>query len=309
MIKTICFHGNKDEIGGGQIPAFAFHEWLGIFGIESKIGFEIDNDADWLFLATPGRMMEELIKDIEVPFAMMIHAEFDVNIYPSLPKLLKNSNCKLIVVIGEQYWDFDQPQLYWHPCTLPYYLMTEGDNFDNSNRYGLLYSARISKWKGINKLSALSKFKPFLDSVDHRIDVFGKQTSDFIIEPGNYTLVNKGVDIYDKKSICNLYRQYKYFWDVSGSKEYDIKIKRLNLAAIEAMKFGVIPIADGKTAYPFSKKFMIDLENGFPGDFVFAQEKMKEDVLNSPICYDAVEKQVKNIIDFMESDSGSKTIV
>jgi hypothetical protein len=240
------------------------------------------------------------MEEIKVPFAMMVHAEFDNDIYPSIDLLLNDPFCKLVVVIGEGYWMSQQPQLYWHPCTLPYYLMTEDTEFDNSNRYGLLYAARISRWKGINKLAALSQYHHFLSSVENRIDIYGKQTSDFVIEPGNYQMMNERYNIWDFEKMGQLYSRYKYIWDVSGTAEYKMPIKRLNLAAIEAMKFGCIPIADPDTCYPFAQQWIVNLNRGFPEHYKISQLAMKELVLQSPICYDQVKKQVENIIDFME---------
>ena len=300
QINSICFHPKTHQVGGGQVPAYAFSTWCRILEVRCGVSYGIDNDCDWMFLSTPGIMKTDYIQEIEKPFAMMIHAEFDKDLYPALDKLLDHEMCKLVVVIGEQYWGFTKPQLYWHPCTLPQYLMKEDTTFDNSNRYGLLYAARISSWKGINKLAALSEYDHFFSEVDGRIDVYGKQSSDFVIEPGRYTFKDEAYSIYDFDTMGQLYRQYRYIWDVSGSPTYELEIKRLNLAAVEAMKFGCIPIAGGDSAYPFARKWIVDLNRGFPSDYLGSQQRMKEQVLQSPICYDAVQKQVENIINHME---------
>lgn len=299
-INSICFHPLKEQVGGSQIPAYAFQAWCDILKVDCDIDTVINNNCDWMFLSTAGTINDPDIGEITVPFAMMIHAEFDANIYPEADNLLNHELCKLVVVIGEGYWITKQTQLYWHPCTLPYYLMTEDTEFETSNRYGLLYAARISSWKGINKLAALSQYRHFFDSVDHRIDIYGKQSSHFVLERGRYNLKNESYNIYDFEKMGQLYSRYKYIWDVSGTAEYKMPIKRLNLAAVEAMKFGCIPIADPDTCYPFVKKWIVDLSQGFPYDFKVSQDLMKEEVLKSPICYDSVKKQVENIIDFME---------
>lgn len=299
-INSICFHPETHQVGGGQVPAFAFKAWCEILNIDCNMHVGVDNDCDWLFLSTPGIMKADYIHDIEVPFAMMIHAEFDFDLYPALTYLLHHEMCKLVVVIGEGYWNFDKPELYWHPCTLPEYLISENTHFDNSNRYGLLYAARISSWKGINKLAALSEYDHFFSEVDGRIDVYGEQSSEFKIEPGRYDMKNKAYSIYEFDKMEKLYQQYRYIWDVSGNANYQLEIKRLNLAAVEAMRFGCIPIAGASSAYPFARKWIVDLNRGFPSDYISAQTQMKEEVLQSPICYDSVQSQVENIIDFME---------
>lgn len=300
QINSVCFHPEEEQVGGSQVPAYAFKDWCKILKVRCGVTYNIDNDCDWMFLSTAGQIHENYLNKIEVPFAMMIHAEFDNDIYPNIDHLLDHEMCKLVVVIGEGYWITNQPQLYWHPCTLPYYLMADHTQFDNSNRYGLLYAARISSWKGINKLAALSQFKYFQNEVDNRIDIYGKQSSDFVIEKGNYNMMNERYNIYDFEKMGHLYSRYKYIWDVSGTAEYTMPIKRLNLAAVEAMKFGCIPIADSDTCYPFANKWIVNLEKGFPANYRLAQEKMKKEVLKSPICYNSVKQQVENIIDFME---------
>ena len=53
------------------------------------------------------------------------------------------------------------------------------------------------------------------------------------------------------------------------------------------------------TCYPFARRWIVDLRQGFPYAYKAAQEVMKERVLQSPICYDKVKLQVERIINFM----------
>lgn len=310
MIGAVTFHPEREYIGGAQVPTFAFMEWTNELCIESEIVDYNDvhrmNSCDWIFFGTPGRMnsitgkFEFPIDKIEVPFAVMIHAEFDVDLYNQFVDFISHPMCRLIVVIGEGYWETKVPQLYWHPCTLPDYLIKETTEFENSNRYGLIYAARISTWKGINKLAALSLYEDFLTKVDHRIDVYGKRNrGDFVVEEGNFNLFEMDFNIYKVGEIGERNSRYKYFWDVCGTPSYKMPIKRLNLAAVEAMRFGCIPIGNPVTIYPYAREFCVDLGRGFPKDFFSAQEKMKECVLKSPMSYESVKRQVVRIIDHM----------
>lgn len=296
-INSIGFNNAAGDIGGAQIPAHAFNEWCKILGVDCTFSTSVKGECDWMFLSTPGPMVGKT-EIPTVPFAMMIHAEFDYNLYESLHPLLDSPLCKLVVVIGLDYWKFPQKELYWHPCTLPRYLIKEDTEFSLEKRKGLIYAARVSSWKGINKLAALSNYKKFYDAVDRTIDIFGGQSSDFDIEPGRYNWSSSRYSIMNG-DMDDIFPRYKYFWDVSGSPKYKIKIPRLNLAAVEAMSFGCTPVADPDTAYPFAD-WIIDLRKGFPKNYRIAQMEMKDKVLKSPCSYDAVQKQVTDIIDFME---------
>lgn len=309
MIGIVTFHPEPMYIGGAQVPSYAFHEWCEEIGIDSCVIRYDDvnkmNECDWVFFGTPGRMnsIGEYVFPLErlsVPFAVMIHAEFDKDIYSQFGEFLSHPLRRCVVTIDTDYWNLEK-KFYWHPCTLPSYLLKEEHEFDNSNRYGILYAARVSSWKGINKLSALSLFKDFNESVDYRIDVYGEKTSDFQVEDGNFNWKKKAFSIYDELETERRNSQYKYFWDVCGTPSYKMPIKRLNLAAVEAIRYGCIPIGDHETIYPYARKFCISLESGFPKDFYSSQQRMKEEVLKSPMSYESVKSQVIRVIDFMET--------
>lgn len=309
MIGAVTFHPEEKYVGGAQVPTFAFYRWCSILGIDCEIidywDIESLNECDWIFFGTPGRMntippaYKFSINDISVPFVYMVHAEFDLSLYDEWHDFMGHEMCNAVVIIGNDYWQMDVPEFYWHPCTLPEYLLKEEHEFDNSNRYGLLYAARLSRWKGMDKLEPLSRFKDFATAVDNRIDVFGEGLID--LQGGNYRLHRVAFSIKDFEEIEKRNSQYKYFWDVCGNAEYQFDIKRLNLAAVEAVRFGCIPIVDKNSVYPFALDFCVTLENGFPKNFYSAQENMKEKVLESPMSYDSVKAQVEKIIDYMEN--------
>lgn len=299
MIISICFYPDKKNIGGGQIPAYAFSEWC------TEIGFEcstnIESHADWYFLATPGGFIDEKPWEPTKPFALMVHAEFDQRIYPNYDFYFNHPLCAAIVKISSFYNEANVPMFHWHPCTFPKYLLKPGDTFDNSKRSGLIFASRISQWKEYNKLSHLSRFKPFLDAVDNRIDIYGLVTSNFDMVPGNLNITGVQHDVYDYQANKVLLSGYKYIWDCSWNKEISPHYKRLNLSAVEAMKFGCIPIVDRNTCHPSALSYAVDLECGFPNNYYDRQNLMKNCVLNSEYSYDSVRSQVGKIINYMES--------
>jgi hypothetical protein len=265
-LASVTFNGKKEQVGGAQIPALAFKKWCDILGIDCDY---IDYNNLWdkqelnnytgVFFCTPINYSILNECKLNVPFVSMIHAEFD-------KKLIideANDQAEAIAVIGFNYWDCFKPkQLYWHPCTLPEYLLT-GDEVFEKNKSGLIYAARLSKWKNALLLSALTKYQPFMDIVEH-VTVYGEANREWyenaieILDP-NWTRIKGIYSINDFEESKNRFEKFNLFWDVCGNKNYKIKIPRINLAAYEAMKFGVIPIVDQTNTPPSTDYFTIDL--------------------------------------------------
>jgi hypothetical protein len=297
MLKIVNFNPDTNQIGGAQVPYYAFSQWCRILDITHMLcSTSCVDDADWYFLPTPGSIEKgkDTIK-LDAPFAVMVHADLDRDLYEHFDYYTQHAMCKLVVTV-QNGWDFPR-MAHWYPCTLPRYLIKEDTQFDNSNRFGLISASRISQWKGLNHLAALSLYKDFLANVDYRIDVYGEGSFDML--PGNYE--RKGqYSTYNIDWIKTL-RQYRYFWDGAYHKDMTPNYKRLNLSAVEGIGAGCIPVVMDNSTHPMARKFAVTLSGGFPDNYEAAQERMKEVILNSPMSYEAVKSQVSRIIDIMES--------
>jgi hypothetical protein len=305
-IASVTFSGSKEQVGGAQIPALAFKKWCDIFNIECDYLNYNDiwdkrelNNYNSVFFCTP--INNTILKECQltIPFVSMIHAEFD-------KKLViddANDKAEAIVVIGINYWDCFKPkQLYWHPCTLPEYLLT-GDEVFNDDKSGLVYAARLSKWKNALMLSALTKYKPFMNIVNH-VTIYGEANRAWyedaieILDP-NWTRVRGIYSINDFEETRNRFENFKLFWDVCGNKNYKIKIPRINLAAYEAMKFGGIPIVNQINTPESTHPFTIDL-NMLENDINiidYKREYMLAGASYKFYGYNQVKQQVSRIIE------------
>jgi len=318
-IASFCFNTERSSIGGAQTPAVAFVKWCREFNIDcdlvtnnnninSDIPYpvifiddpEFLNTYDAVYFSTIGKFGDSSFyyESLTVPFVVNIHAEFDIDLYGNpdrVDQIMKMATS--VIVIGEGYWPWHN-QLLWHPCAQPEYLIDGTEGFDDSYRDGLIYAARLSEWKNAHILAHMSE--PF-NYAHGRIHVYGK---------ANDPEYQKNIDFHNplweyKEEIFNAYDYeymkrrnsgYKYIWDVSGSERYKIQILRLNLVAIEGMKFGLIPIADPKSAHP--KSFYIPIDellniHDYPG----LREEMLDTLFSNQIyTYHSVKYQFEIIL-------------
>lgn len=304
-IGIVNFNSAPGQIGGGQVPAVAFYNWCKIHQADAVMmegpGFE---RCDWYFLVTPGSFKGSASYKFQpdAPFAVMVHAEMDKDLYDDFSYYINHNLCRLVVTIFEpRYWKgvVNKPMLHWHPCTLPEYLIKPGHKFDNANRSGMISASRISKWKGLDYLATFSMLKEFRDKVDHRIDVYG-DANKYVPIDGDYNVFGRH-NVYDHSGTVKLFSQYKYFWDAIWHEDLTDSYHRLNLSAFEGIYCGCIPFVRSPYTAPWALKFAVDVRGGFPEDFYSRQERMLEVMLESPASYKAVSAQFERIIDFMES--------
>lgn len=296
-LASVSFHHLPEQIGGAHVPAVAFKEWCGELGVECDLVCYKQGQSfegyDGVFFCTPPAL--DVIINLDVPFVVMIHAEFDQFDWRVM------SLAKAVVMIDpeDRYWDFDN-RIYWHPCCRPSHLLKGDEVFSSPPRDGVLYAARLSTWKNSAMLVALSEqdmFQRYLGPVT----IFGKANND---EYGKFVRSQKHdhvkfVDgIYTHEQLVPHYKSNLLFWDVSGTHDYRIEIKRLNLAAFEAMKYGCIPIVDPRTVPDAINEFAIDYRELFDGRYYgWHRDKMLELAKTSYFGYEAVKKQVTKIIE------------
>lgn len=258
-IASVTSYWEEEKIGGGYIPAVAFRDWCEIFGLSCDIiNYKDDPSAiegyDYVFLSTTDIKIRS--RDIKCPYAVMIHAEFDDYNHD----LINNAVAVAVIDKTLNYWPADN-QIFWHPCTLPKFLLTGSENF-SPFRKGTLYAARISRWKNANTLLGYSNLQLFQKTYGP-VKIIGK-ANDQVFGNSIYNclydavVVNSTFNIHYMETIAPI---YKYFWDVSGNNNYPINIKRLNLACFEAMKYGCIPIVNMDAVPEEVHDFCIDFRD------------------------------------------------
>lgn len=254
-IASVSFHSNPNQIGGAHVPAVAFKEWCDILGVKCDLvfGYEDLYKYDAVFFATPP---DERALELKIPYVVMIHAEFDKYNSDVMDRALS------IVVIDQtmKYWPFLN-QIYWHPCCQPKYLLKGDEVFDDYKK-GTLYAARVSTWKNANTLAAYSNLNIFQECYGP-VTILGKANKSYYGEFVNSSLSNVcRIDrLFNPDEEILRYQQAEFFWDVSGTRDYRLPIKRLNLAAFEAMKYGCIPIVDKNTVPKALHDFVIDFRS------------------------------------------------
>ncbi len=291
-IASITCYNDKDKIGGGYIPAVAFKKWCDILGVDCDLlsyypGIDL-SCYDSVFLATS----DIPFNHNRIPkYVVMIHAEFDI-----FNRSLMDY-AKAVVVIDKDmsYWDFHN-QIFWYPCTLPEFLLTGGESFEN-DRKGTLYAARLSTWKNADVLLAYSNLETFQKDYGP-ITVYGNANKEYfdthIRTCTSNANLNIGVyNIADMPDIC---KQHKYFWDVSGNNKYKLQIKRLNLSAFEAMKYGCIPIVNREAVPDEINEFSVDFRNLHKASELNLHKMLKA-AKHSYFGYNAVKNQVERIIE------------
>ena len=327
-IASFCFHTGMEQVGGAQIPAISFYEWAVLFGIDcdivtnsknisEHIPYEIrviDDESelseyDAVFFSTPDSFGGSSFdfKKVRTKTAIMTHAEFDNKYYGSEKRFTEiMTGADIQIVIGDNYWGFSD-ELLWYPCCSPSYLLKDFE-FKSDNRDGMLYAARLSKWKNAHLLAMLSRVHSFYESCGEIIDVFGIENNP------NYAKMISGIEphwnrksqiynVYDFNSVSSRNSKYKYVWDVSRAHDYKFELKRFNLSAVEAMRFGCIPIAHIDSINEGTKEFTIDINDILSSpDYLSSidikrQQCIMAEALEKNNCYtfSSVKSQMENI--------------
>jgi hypothetical protein len=298
-IASISLYAKPEQIGGGHIPSIAFKKWCNIKGIDCDVidlysinNPDLLNKYDAIFIASPISDDDFDSLNIRKPYAVMVHAEFDLNDHNR--KAFEKAS--VIPVIEEGYWMFNN-EVAWHPCTYPEYLIDGTEIFEPSKQ-GLIYAARVTQWKNIYELAALSNYEGFM-SIVNSVNVYGATNSDNCEKSLSSMRHNMqwwkhtyDINYYDDMKM--MYSEYEFYWDVFGRPDkHCIIMKRLNLAAIEALKFGVLPIVDFKTSpyFPFSLTIN-NLTNK-----INVNKDLVDMVMETHLNYYAVEKQIDKILD------------
>ena len=295
-IGALSFHYSEAEVGGAQVPAVAFSEWMKEFGnscdlisftssgkkpksyvnpsqdilvFKEKDYFEVVNSYDLLFIATTGRMKEKdnfykYFKDLKTPFITMIHGEKEQNkrIYYEIEDICNHTSCKIVLFTGKtslnDWIDLRPRKKIFYPCTLPSYLLKNDSKFTKS-KDGVVYAARLTTLKHPSKLAELSLDAEFCSLVSNKVDVYGA-TSYFIehaIKASNWNRLPKFYNIYNIDDSKKMLSSYKYYWEVFGSSKYSKYDRRFNLSAVEAIGSGCIPIVNSEACPEWALPFSV----------------------------------------------------
>jgi hypothetical protein len=299
-IASVTNHNSNESVGGGYIPAVAFRDWCVILGHECDLIHYMDGcidvinkEYDALFISNP--TVEIKACEIDIPYVVMIHAEFD-----KMYDVAWKDDAKSMITIDKDqtHWQYDE-EIFWHPCTLPS-LLIKGDEHFKDGKNGTIYAARLSTWKNANTLMAYSNMNIFQDEYGP-VHIYGKANNEAFGEFCDSVLsdVERIPMVFDIHDMQRKLKHYKYFWDVSGNLDYTLNIKRLNLAAFEAMKQGCIPIVDKgaipEELHPYCIDFR-DIGNAFA-----AKPKDIRDCQDSEyFTYESVKKQIIKILKVLE---------
>ena len=297
VLASVTFSGKPEQVGGAQIPAIAFQKWCQILEVEcdyliwDQTSVDALNKYDGVFFCTTPTPAQ--VFNLHVPYTVMLHAEFD-----TVNDTLKDALA--VIVTNSSYWTMPN-QMLWAPPSLPEYLMT-GDEEWYQYKEGLLYSARFTTWKNVTLLAGLTRYEPFLDKwgpvyVAGQANHGHYQDNIDLIDP-NWTKITGLYNILDFDKTRAKHYQKDTYWEVFGTPKNRIQMPRLNLSAIEAMKFGLVPIIDKRSAPQHTHKYCIDVED--LGRQICTDD-LRSMMLNmmpdGPYGYNAVKQQMENILE------------
>lgn len=333
-IASVTFSPKRANIGGAQIPALAFKAWCDILGVECcAIGISADdiniditnyhtilhpaqveflNGFDAIFFQTPTINCEFDISQIKKPFVLMIHDENDMALYgiDNINSYVKHEMCRGLVHIdldGDYYKDLHKKRMYWHPCGMPDDLYKTVVKPRTS--HGILYAARVSSWKNpVLFASVAAKNK---DLFNNSAYMFGNVHNGILaskILSTAETNVEISFGYFDKK------KAYKtdtgLFWDVCGTSDNKMVIKRMNLAAFEAVNNGFMPIVNPNAIPKQLRGIFIEVNsmNFSTSDFrrqvshyfdnrSLYWQQINKTMANSYASYNSIKFRVLNILD------------
>jgi len=274
-IASISFYDLKTQVGGATVSAVAFKKWCDILGFDCDIRCGKENiqikNYDAVFFSTPiprtpsfgYATYEELIKLSNIaykPFALMIHVEDDMNKYGDNLQMFNNENCKALVNIDEKadyFKDWHENRIQWNPCCEPKFTTPRSTPQVTES---IIYSARVTPWKNAHLLIAFATQHGLQYQVYGRID-----NQDYA---NKYNIKSIQYDRHELKHFGDLY------WGVCGNETNRMLVKRVELAAFEALSHGLMPIVNAN-AIPDDLKGIfieVDVDNIDYG-------KLKEDII------------------------------
>jgi len=267
-------------------------------------------------------------ENLKVPFMVGVHDESYSLEYSRLgyyDQAARNPKFRGFTTVSyvEPYFLPKSPYFYWHPCTLPEYLLKEDTNFPDIQKDGMIFYGRLCYWKKLDLLAQITLNPEILESLQGRVTVIGSVSG-----RSHYFLVQKlekmnpqwelvsdaklsAVDVDEMKSI---YSGFRYFWEVVDDKSGEWYLKRFNLVAIESMSQGCIPVVSPYFSPEWTHEFSIvfSKERLMSGDFLsdlrkanseieLRRSRMKEIILNSEWSFESVKSQVARILESLLS--------
>lgn len=211
------------------------------------------------------------------------------------------------------------PQFYWHPCTLPQYLLSEDTPEWGASTSGLIFYGRLCHWRCLKILGQMTKIPEIFESLQGRVKVIGNTgglSGHFLVKQLEemdlpWELISETpLSVFDVDDIKNLHSGFRYFWEVGNVKDTVSYLKRFNLVAIEAISQGLIPIVSPLIAPDWTLEFSIafDQQKLQSGEFLNElqvandsidqkRSRMREILINSEWSFYGVKRQVKQLLD------------
>ena len=328
-IASFCSFVGDNEIGGGQTAAFQFREWCDILGVEcdvvtlkdnigatvSKMGVtrfnnieEIEAQYDFILFVTPSFGIYIDYISLSIPYAVMIRGETDDVLFGGVDKIKEICKYAKIVI-------FNSPVYYGIRCDFVYCVMSpkyrirENYSIDDKTileKSGLVYSGRISKLKDAQALAKITRDDEFLGSVGEVL-VYGYYNSNSTragdlegeissICP-RWTMMKEKLVTYDYEGMKINLIDKQFIWEYSSV----ITKRRFNIACLEAMHFGCLPVVNRKAIPPkfAEKSYVFD-----PSEIKSVSEnrrtdetyKMIEDLADSYYSFDNMLEMNANLI-------------
>ena len=291
------------------------------------------NGFDSVFFSSvgqrPNRNTVELLEvaGLHRPFAIMAHGEGDHRAYRyGIQEIANHPHCRGVAVVSQEAandLDLKLPRMVFYPCTLPSYNLQGKHQWARSEETrGLVYAARLVNYKTPQVLAQLTCNDDFLEACDGEVAVYGvpagrsgaqlegkcnaynpRWTRYNGTQPVGY------YDVYNWKLITSMYKSRRFYWDVFRVKGVNNYFRRWNLGAMEAARFGVIPVVNPRMAPEWTHDFsvLVDPES-WTADAVAHQMQtvndnldhyrslMRERLLDGPYSFASVQRQVRDIL-------------
>lgn len=294
------------------------------------------NRFEAIFFSSVGRRPNkdtvELIQvaDLHRPFVFMVHGEGDhVAYHDGIETIADHACCRGVAVVSAEAADdlrLNIPIKVFYPCTIPPYLLGPKNSWVSSGEtYGLVYAARIVNYKQPQVLAQLTRSDDFMEACQGVVELHGvpagrsgAQLEDKCNSYGprwsrrNGSKPSGYYDIYDWMRVASMFQNRRFYWDVFKVKGVEHYFRRWNLGAVEAARFGAIPIVNPRMAPEWSHSFSVLLDpNDWRAEDVISQmheinqdiehyrSLMRQRLLEGPYSRYAVQRQVESILDLL----------
>lgn len=209
--------------------------------------------------STYSELFYKRICDVTVPFSFMVHGEVYTKLHPYYKLFLEHPFCKYIIYNSEGMDKLfpEYTEVVQSSVVLPISPQLEpiSNIISKAKSKSVPTVVSTSRWIPRKRIYDLIEISPDLSRSGLSVQIQGSQSSTFYVKKINDELLSQGYDnyvsiggSYTQKELSDILKDCMYHYNIVYSKRSsDIIIPRIELASLEALNAGCLPLVCTET--------------------------------------------------------------